>query len=57
MPNMSGRELIEQIHQLAPDTRTICSSGYVRHNGSDEDEDAYLQKPFTSHDLLEDEES
>jgi CheY-like chemotaxis protein len=52
MPNMSGRELIEQIHHLAPDTRTICSSGYVRHNGADEDEDVYLQKPFTSHDLL-----
>ena len=52
MPNMSGRELIEQIRLLAPDIRTICSSGYVRANSSEEEEDAYLQKPFTSHDLL-----
>ncbi|GDY23495.1 hypothetical protein LBMAG56_48420 [Verrucomicrobiota bacterium] len=52
MPNMSGRELIEQIRVLAPDMRTICSSGYVRANANEEEEDAYLQKPFTSHDLL-----
>lgn len=52
MPNMSGRELIEQIRLLAPEIRTICSSGYVRANANEEEEDAYLQKPFTSHDLL-----
>ncbi len=52
MPNMSGRELIEQIRQVAPEMRTICSSGYVRANANEEEEDAYLQKPFTSHDLL-----
>ena len=52
MPNMSGRELIEQIRLVAPEMRTICSSGYVRANANEEEEDAYLQKPFTSHDLL-----
>lgn len=52
MPNMSGRELIEQIRIVAPEVRTICSSGYVRSNANEGDEDAYLQKPFTSHDLL-----
>ena len=52
MPNMSGRELIEQIRIVAPEVRTICSSGYVRSNANDDEDDAYLQKPFTSHDLL-----
>ena len=52
MPNMSGRELIERIREVAPEIRTICSSGYVRSGGSEDEDDAYLQKPFTSHDLL-----
>ena len=51
MPNMSGRELIERIQQLSPSTRILCSSGYVRATHSEEQE-AYLQKPFTSQDLL-----
>jgi CheY-like chemotaxis protein len=51
MPNMSGRDLIEHVRQLAPATRIIRSSGYVW--PMDEEEDAnYLQKPFTSQDLL-----
>jgi CheY-like chemotaxis protein len=51
MPNMSGRELIEKLQEISASTRVICSSGYVR-SGSGEDSDNYLQKPFTSQDLL-----
>ncbi|MDB6129667.1 MAG: sensor hybrid histidine kinase, partial [Verrucomicrobiales bacterium] len=51
MPNMSGRELIEKLQEISPTTRVICSSGYVR-SGNGEDSDTYLQKPFTSQDLL-----
>ncbi|MEO5803969.1 MAG: ATP-binding protein [Verrucomicrobiota bacterium] len=51
MPNMSGRELMEQVRRVSPDTRVICSSGYIRANSADEN-DAYLQKPFTSQELL-----
>ena len=51
MPNMSGRELTEQLLKIATETRIIWSSGYVRSSGAQEDE-RYLQKPFTSQDLL-----
>jgi signal transduction histidine kinase/PAS domain-containing protein len=51
MPNMSGRELTEQIHRVAPQTRILWCSGYVRSSGPEEAE-RYLQKPFTSQDLL-----
>ncbi len=51
MPNMSGRELSEQIMALAPGTRILWSSGYVR-STSPEEQERYLQKPFTSQDLL-----
>jgi signal transduction histidine kinase/ActR/RegA family two-component response regulator len=51
MPNMSGRELTEQIRKIAPRARILCCSGYVR-SGQAEEEDPYLQKPFTSQDLL-----
>lgn len=50
MPAMSGRELIERIRVLSPDTRILCSSGYVRPTQSDDS--PYLQKPFTSQQLL-----
>jgi signal transduction histidine kinase len=51
MPAMSGRELIEHLHLLSPAPRILCTSGYVwpagqAHIG------AYLQKPFTTQDLL-----
>jgi CheY-like chemotaxis protein len=52
MPNMSGRELIERVRVLKPQVRIICSSGYMRANGREEDDEAYLQKPFTSQDML-----
>ncbi|MGD0743808.1 MAG: ATP-binding protein [Verrucomicrobiota bacterium] len=51
MPGMGGRELIEHIRQLAPAMRILCTSGYVmpadKQTGT-----AYLQKPFTSAELL-----
>src|SRR6185503_10676428 len=51
MPHMSGRELVEQLHRVSPDTRVVCSSGYVRPS-EEQDSTSYLQKPFTSQDLL-----
>jgi two-component system, cell cycle sensor histidine kinase and response regulator CckA len=51
MPAMSGRELVEKIRQYSPATRIICTSGYVGSAGQ-EDDGAYLQKPFTSQELL-----
>lgn len=51
MPGMGGRELIERIRQLAPAMPILCTSGYVmpadKRTGT-----AYLQKPFTSAELL-----
>jgi len=52
MPTMSGRELVEQVRRLAPFTRVICSSGYIRPSSEDQENTSYLQKPFTSQDLL-----
>ena len=51
MPNMSGRELSEHILRLQPDARIIWSSGYVR-SANAQEEERYLQKPFTTQDLL-----
>jgi two-component system cell cycle sensor histidine kinase/response regulator CckA len=51
MPIMSGRELTEQIRRVAPRKKIIWCSGYVRSSQA-EDEGPYLQKPFTSQDLL-----
>ena len=51
MPAMSGRELVEHIRRLSPAMRIICTSGYVWPAGQ-ETNGAYLQKPFTSQELL-----
>ena len=51
MPAMSGRELVEHIRKISPATRIICTSGCVGPAGQDSD-DTYLQKPFTSRELL-----
>ena len=51
MPGMSGRELVEQLGKVSPETRIICTSGYVW-PASKIEEDRYLQKPFTSQELL-----
>ncbi len=50
MPVMSGRELVERIRQISPGTRILCTSGYV--GPQHQDHNAYLQKPFTSQELL-----
>jgi len=51
MPNMSGRELMENLRRLSPTVPIVCTSGYLRSSTRD-DEGLYLQKPFTSQDLL-----
>jgi len=51
MPAMSGRELIEQVKKVSPDTRILATSGFVRPSGQENDS-LYLQKPFTSQSLL-----
>ena len=51
MPSMSGRELAEHVNRLAPGTRVLRISGFVR-SGNVEEETTYLQKPFSSQDLL-----
>lgn len=51
MPTMSGRELVEHLREVSPATRILCTSGYVWPSGQ-RGETPYLQKPFTSQDLL-----
>ena len=51
MPVMSGRELVERVRQLKPETKILCMSGYVPPADKQTDT-AYLQKPFTSRELL-----
>jgi two-component system, cell cycle sensor histidine kinase and response regulator CckA len=51
MPVMSGRELVERVRQLKPDAKILCMSGYVMPSDK-QTGTAYLQKPFTSRELL-----
>jgi two-component system cell cycle sensor histidine kinase/response regulator CckA len=51
MPVMSGRELVEQVRQVSPETHILCTSGYVW-SAQQEEEVAYIQKPFTTQELL-----
>ena len=51
MPSMSGRELVEHIHRVAPDVKVLCTSGYIW-SASQENGAGYLQKPFTAQELL-----
>jgi signal transduction histidine kinase len=51
MPGMGGRELVERIQQLAPKIKILCMSGYVMPSDK-QTGTAYLQKPFSSQDLL-----
>lgn len=51
MPGMSGRELADHVHRVSSATRILCTSGFVRPSNPSEDA-IYLQKPFTSQDLL-----
>ncbi|MHC1764423.1 MAG: ATP-binding protein [Verrucomicrobiia bacterium] len=51
MPQMSGRELIQELRRQSPSVKVICSTGYAGALNSDTEESS-LQKPFTSVDLL-----
>jgi len=51
MPGMSGRELVEQIKHSSPQTPILCTSGYAW-PASQRNDPWYLQKPFTSQELL-----
>ena len=51
MPLMSGRELVDQVRKLSPQTRILCTSGYAW-PGNRENDPSYLRKPFTSRELL-----
>lgn len=51
MPQMSGRELIEQLQLRLPGVPVLRTSGFVR-PASAEETDGYLAKPFTSQQLL-----
>lgn len=51
MPGMSGRELVEQIKSISSGTPILCTSGYVW-SANQANERGYLQKPFTTDELL-----
>ena len=51
MPNMSGRELVERLRAMRTDVRIVRSSGNFRPSEVEADS-IYLQKPFTSQELL-----
>jgi signal transduction histidine kinase len=51
MPVMSGRELVERVRQLAPAVKILSTSGYVMPSDKQVGT-AYIQKPFTSRELL-----
>jgi signal transduction histidine kinase len=52
MPSMGGRELIDRIRRISPTIPIIGTSGYLRPTGEEDEDEMYLRKPFTSHDLL-----
>jgi PAS domain S-box-containing protein len=55
MPEMSGRELAEQIHALYPALKTLYMSGYtadvIAHRGVLEEGVDFIHKPFSQNDL------
>lgn len=51
MPQMSGRELIDQLQMRAPQLPILCTSGYVVPTGPEAGQ-THLAKPFTSLELL-----
>jgi two-component system, cell cycle sensor histidine kinase and response regulator CckA len=51
MPGMGGRELMEKIRQQGNTMPILCMSGYVLPEDK-QTQSGYLQKPFTSNDLL-----
>jgi two-component system, cell cycle sensor histidine kinase and response regulator CckA len=57
MPQMSGRDLAEQLTLKSPLTRVVYMSGYpgetLANHGMSESDKSYLQKPFTKEQLLD----
>jgi two-component system cell cycle sensor histidine kinase/response regulator CckA len=51
MPGMGGKELVDRLRPLFPDTKVIFCSGYTEdaifHNGALESDVFFLQKPYT----------
>jgi two-component system cell cycle sensor histidine kinase/response regulator CckA len=52
MPNMSGRQLAEEIKKILPEIKVLFVSGYTdqafAHNDELMEGDAFMQKPFTA---------
>lgn len=57
MPGMSGRDLLEQLHALQPQLRTLYMSGYtddaITQQGLEAGDTVILKKPFTRQELFE----
>ncbi|HET6760481.1 MAG TPA: response regulator, partial [Gemmatimonadaceae bacterium] len=57
MPGMSGRELVQALHQIRPDLKALYVSGYTEdeiiRRGLHDPSVAFLQKPFTADELVE----
>lgn len=57
MPGMSGRELVQAIHQIRPDLKALYVSGYTEdeivRRGLHDPGVAFLQKPFTADELVD----
>jgi len=57
MPGLSGRELAERVHKIAPEVKIVFMSGYtddiIARHGVFEGSYELLQKPFVAAELLE----
>lgn len=57
MPGMSGRELVQALHQIRPDLKALYVSGYTEdeiiRRGLHDPSVAFLQKPFTADELVD----
>jgi two-component system, cell cycle sensor histidine kinase and response regulator CckA len=55
MPEMNGKELVDKILSLSPETKCLYMSGYtadiIAHNGVVGEEIAFIQKPFRGREL------
>lgn len=57
MPEMSGREVVEQIRTITPETRILVITGYSSTETKDQVKsmgiDCYLEKPYSPKTLIE----
>lgn len=51
MPKMTGRELIEKVRAVSPNTRIVCATACIRSIANEKRLD-FLTKPFTARQLL-----